>query len=1042
MPERPTGTVTFLFTDIEGSTRLLEQLRERYDEVLSTHARLLREAFAEYEGHEIDTQGDAFFVAFARARDAVAAAVAAQRAVAAEAWPDGGTVRVRMGLHTGEPLVGGERYVGMGVHRGARIAAAGHGGQVLLSNTTRELVEDELPDDVGLRDLGEHELKDLKRPEHLFQLEIDGLPSEFPALRTEQSSAFAGREGELTRAAQGVIRRRFTRRRTVVAGIAVALVAALVLSLVFALGGSAGKAVAANSVVALTPSGSVDKTVPVGARPVAMATGARSLWVANLDDKNVTRVDLASQKAVRAIPVGGAPTAVTANGNGVWVGAGSAVSKIDPHYNQVTETRQYGAPSGLAAADPSTPRPTLAAFGSIWAVHPDGYVVRIDPRSGRKLATIEVGNDPSAIAAGAGSVWVTNSSDGTATRIDPSTLVTNTISVGHAPTAIAVGDTGVWVANSGDNAIVHVDPETNAVTGTTRVGDGPTAVLATPTAVWVANGRDGTVMRLDPRSGQVDKTVHLGGTPDALATDGERVWVAVAPSPPLAARTGGVLHLTSGAPSAVLDPALANGLPSLFYATCANLVTYPDKPGATGSRIVPEVAEAVPTPTDGGKVYTFKIRPGFRFSPPSNEAVTAATFKATIERELDPRMKSPLAGGLSGIAGMGAHGNTLMIRLSRPDGGFPTTLASGGACAVPVGTPVDPGGINNISSAGPYFVASYTPRQQIVLRRNPNYHGDRPRRFDRLVVTLGVAPAQALQDVEAGTADYAVDGLPPGIGPRLLRQYGPGSEAAKAGHQRYFISPTLSAFYLHMNTSRPLFANVRLRRAVNYALDRPALVAEGHKYADTGPFNLGQASDKYIPLPIDGAPTAHVYPVDGPDLRQAKRLAGHLHTTAVMYTPNVPPWLQEAQIIRSNLRPLGIAVEVKQLPVRDFFSRIIRRGEPFDLAVSGWVTGGDPAGALATFGNSTFRAGAVDFSYFDDPSFDRQLEAAAKLSGPKRYRTYGKLELELERKFAPAAPFASGASRDFFSARIGCQVYQPLWGMDLGALCRRRNNGR
>src|SRR5215831_12767609 len=209
MADRPTGTVTFLFTDIEGSTRLLQHLRERYDEVLSTHARLLREAFGEFEGHEIDTQGDAFFVAFARARDAVGAAVAAQRALAAESWPDGGTVRVRMGLHTGEPLVGGERYVGMGVHRGARIAAAGHGGQVLLSNTTRELVEDELPDDVRLRDLGEHELKDLKRPEHLFQLEISGLPSEFPALRTAQSSAFAGREGELTRAAQSVIGWRF-----------------------------------------------------------------------------------------------------------------------------------------------------------------------------------------------------------------------------------------------------------------------------------------------------------------------------------------------------------------------------------------------------------------------------------------------------------------------------------------------------------------------------------------------------------------------------------------------------------------------------------------------------------------------------------------------------------------------------------------------------------------------------------------------------------------------------------------------------------------
>src|SRR5262245_38989271 len=229
MPERPTGTVTFLFTDIEGSTRLVGQLRERYEDVLSAHARLLRQAFAEFEGHEIDTQGDAFFVAFARARDAVGAAVAAQRALGAEPWPDGEAVRVRMGLHTGEPLVGGERYVGMGVHRGARIAAAGHGGQVLLSNTTRELVEDELPDDVGLRDLGEHELKDLKRPEHLFQLEIDGLPSDFPPLRTAQSPAFAGREGELTRAAQGVIPRRLTPRRTVLAGIAVAVIVALAL---------------------------------------------------------------------------------------------------------------------------------------------------------------------------------------------------------------------------------------------------------------------------------------------------------------------------------------------------------------------------------------------------------------------------------------------------------------------------------------------------------------------------------------------------------------------------------------------------------------------------------------------------------------------------------------------------------------------------------------------------------------------------------------------------------------------------------------------
>ena len=141
----PVGTVTMLFTDIEGSTRLLKQLGERYGELLADHRRLLREAFAAHGGREMDTQGDAFFFAFARARDARRAAVDAQRALAAHEWPDGAECRVRMGLHTGEPAVGEEGYHGMGLHRGARIAAAAHGGQVLLSTTTAELVQDELP---------------------------------------------------------------------------------------------------------------------------------------------------------------------------------------------------------------------------------------------------------------------------------------------------------------------------------------------------------------------------------------------------------------------------------------------------------------------------------------------------------------------------------------------------------------------------------------------------------------------------------------------------------------------------------------------------------------------------------------------------------------------------------------------------------------------------------------------------------------------------------------------------------------------------------
>jgi predicted ATPase/class 3 adenylate cyclase len=180
----PVGTVTFLFTDIESSTRLLEQLRDRYADVLAQHHRVLREAFARFAGHEVDTQGDAFFVAFSRAGQAVAAAVSAQRALADLTWPGEVDVRVRMGLDTGEPVVGGDRYVGLRVHRAARICSAGHGGQILLSSATRELVEDDLPPDVVLRDLGEHRLKDLTHPQRLYQLLIPGLESDFPALKT------------------------------------------------------------------------------------------------------------------------------------------------------------------------------------------------------------------------------------------------------------------------------------------------------------------------------------------------------------------------------------------------------------------------------------------------------------------------------------------------------------------------------------------------------------------------------------------------------------------------------------------------------------------------------------------------------------------------------------------------------------------------------------------------------------------------------------------------------------------------------------------
>jgi predicted ATPase/class 3 adenylate cyclase len=207
----PTGTLTFLFTDIEGSTRLLQALGEGYRSVQNDHAEIMRKAIAEGEGIEIRTEGDSFFAVFTTPSGAVRAAVAAQRGLASHAWPQGPPLRVRMGMHTGEAVLGGDDYLGIDVNRAARIAAAGHGGQVLLSDATRGLVEQALSEGVRLRDLGARRLKDLALPMRIYQLDIDGLIDEFPELSTLdarptnlpiQLTTFVGREREIERIAR------------------------------------------------------------------------------------------------------------------------------------------------------------------------------------------------------------------------------------------------------------------------------------------------------------------------------------------------------------------------------------------------------------------------------------------------------------------------------------------------------------------------------------------------------------------------------------------------------------------------------------------------------------------------------------------------------------------------------------------------------------------------------------------------------------------------------------------------------------------------
>src|SRR5215471_9826000 len=189
MRDLPRGTVTFLFTDIEGSTRLVQALGSVYGKVRNEHADIIRRAIAAGGGAEVDTAGDSFFAAFASPQGAVDAAAIAQRDLQSHDWPEKVQVRVRMGLHTGDGVVSGSHYVGMDVHRAARIGAAAHGGQVIVSGATRVLVEHTLPVGISVRDLGKHRLKDIPHLEHLYDLVIAGLPAEFPPPQTLDARA-------------------------------------------------------------------------------------------------------------------------------------------------------------------------------------------------------------------------------------------------------------------------------------------------------------------------------------------------------------------------------------------------------------------------------------------------------------------------------------------------------------------------------------------------------------------------------------------------------------------------------------------------------------------------------------------------------------------------------------------------------------------------------------------------------------------------------------------------------------------------------------
>ena len=488
----------------------------------------------------------------------------------------------------------------------------------------------------------------------------------------------------------------------------------------------------------------------------------------------------------------------------------------------------------------------------------------------------------------------------------------------------------------------------------------------------------------------------------------------------------------------------------LEQAAACRLMNFPDKEGAAGATVTPEVAAGLPIISNNGKTYTFTIKPGFKFS--NGQAVTARSFSDAINRLANPKMQSQgipfldivqgaqavIDGKASSVSGVKIVGNKLQVNLTKaaPDFLARLTMPFFSAIDTKLASQIDANGINEYASCGPYYFSARTPNRSITLKRNTFYKGGRAANPDVIQVNIGNDVDVEFQNTQSGTTDYPSGGIPPTEWKGLVSKYGLNKKDG-----RVQVRSLLDIRYVAMHNERALFKNnPNLVKAVNWAVDRQAFSAQGG-------FLYGKRTGQILPPGILGYKQLNLYPikVTSGTVKKAKQLAsGNLRGgKAVMWAANRGVAPLQAQLIQYNLKQMGLDAEIKLLPRATQFTEAGNaKTATYDLTIERWGADyADPYDFINILldGAQVTNAQHNNYSYFNIAKYNKQMLDASLLVGSARGNAYAKLDQTLMKENPPWAPLVNSNDRTFLSDRVGCVVINTAAasGPSLNVLCRK-----